>query len=166
MEPHKITIGLWYVWCFLATSICAAQQPHPDTQATLKVVEQVFDALRTQDSTAARQLFLPNARIQVIPVGKGQQSKVITRSVDDFVAAVGMPRKAVWNEVFWDPEVQIDQNMAQIWAPYAFYIDGQLSHCGIDALQLFKSEVGWKILQIAYTRQTEDCQVPDEVKPR
>ncbi|MBI5914693.1 MAG: nuclear transport factor 2 family protein [Bacteroidetes bacterium] len=33
-----------------------------------------------------------------------------------------------------------------------------MSHCGVDAFQLFKGENGWKITQISDTRRRENCQ--------
>ena len=60
----------------------------------------------------------------------------------------------------WDPEVRIAGGLATVWAPYAFYAGDRLTHCGEDALQLAKTDVGWpgwKILAVADTVSTEDC---------
>ena len=42
-----------------------------------------------------------------------------------------------------------------------------MSHCGINAFQLFKSSDGWKVIQITDTRNKEGCQTainePEEV---
>ena len=53
--------------------------------------------------------------------------------------------------------IDVDANLATLWAPYEFHLGGELSHCGIDAFQLARTADGWQILQIAYTRRTEGC---------
>ena len=63
-------------------------------------------------------------------------------------------------EPIWDPVVEVSDRLATVWVKYAFYADEQFSHCGVDAFQLFKSEQGWKIFQIADTRRREDCWEP------
>ena len=50
-------------------------------------------------------------------------------------------------------DIKIDDPLASVWAEYEFYIDGKLSHKGVDAFQLFKSNAGWKIIQICDTRR-------------
>jgi hypothetical protein len=36
-------------------------------------------------------------------------------------------------------------------------VDGEFSHCGVDAFILVLTEDGWRILSIADTRTTEGC---------
>jgi hypothetical protein len=38
---------------------------------------------------------------------------------------------------------------------YAFYLDDQFSHCGVNAFQLVRMEAGWQIIQITDTRRRE-----------
>ena len=66
--------------------------------------------------------------------------------------------------MIWDTKIQIDGNMAQAWAPYAFYVGKKFSHCGVDAFQLFKSTDGvWRIFHLADTRQKDGCNVPKKI---
>jgi hypothetical protein len=46
-------------------------------------------------------------------------------------------------------------------AEYAFYVGERLSHCGVDAFQLFKGPDGWRIFEIADTRRSEGCEEPE-----
>ena len=81
-------------------------------------------------------------------------------SLEGFVQAVGTPHEEVWDERIWDVEVRVDGNLATVWTPYAFHLGDQLSHCGVDAFQLFKDTDGWKVFHIADTRRREGCEVP------
>ena len=50
--------------------------------------------------------------------------------------------------------------IATVWAPYDFWIDGKLSHCGIDAFDLIKTEDGWKIAGGVYTVESNCAPSP------
>lgn len=56
--------------------------------------------------------------------------------------------------------------LATVWAPYAFYLDGRLSHCGVNAFQLIRRPQGWRIVSLIDTRRTEGCEIPPDVQPR
>jgi len=47
-----------------------------------------------------------------------------------------------------------------VWAPYDFWIDGKLSHCGTDAFDLIKTEDGWKIAGGVYTLESNCATSP------
>ncbi|MBC7382033.1 MAG: hypothetical protein H7296_03455 [Bacteroidia bacterium] len=52
-------------------------------------------------------------------------------------------------------KIKADGSMVCVWAPHGFYLNDKLLHTGVDALQLFKSNEGWKIIQICDTRKTK-----------
>ena len=47
--------------------------------------------------------------------------------------------------------------MAHVWVPYKFYLNGMLSHCGANSIQLIKEEEGWKIISLLDTRRKNNC---------
>ena len=51
--------------------------------------------------------------------------------------------------------VLTEGNIASVWTPYDFYINGEFSHCGVDLFYLVKEE-DWKIAHFGYT-VTETC---------
>lgn len=50
-------------------------------------------------------------------------------------------------------KIQFDGAMAHAWTPYEFYINGKLSHKGVNSFQLFKDNGVWKIVYIMDTRR-------------
>jgi hypothetical protein len=40
---------------------------------------------------------------------------------------------------------------------YELLAGGEFSHCGVDALQLFKSASGWLVVQVADTQRRQGC---------
>lgn len=130
--------------------------------AVLAVVEAMFDAMRAGDSTALRAVLHPTATGSSVSVREGQPTLAREMSLEGFVQAVGTPHEQVWDEKIWDAEVRIDGALATVWTPYAFYLGDQLSHCGVDAFQLFKGADGWQVFHIADTRRREGCEVPSD----
>jgi len=49
--------------------------------------------------------------------------------------------------------------VAQVWTEYAFYLNKEFSHCGIDAFQLVKDKE-WKIIHLIDTRKKMNCEKP------
>ena len=142
-----------------------AQTGSPDEAEVLAVVEALFDGMRAADSAAVRSTLHPEARL--VGVADGEDGPVLrAESMDGFVSAVGTPHEETWDERIWDPEVRIDDRLATVWVPYAFYLGETLSHCGFDAFQLYESADGWKIFQIADTRRREGCEIPEAVSGR
>ncbi len=41
-----------------------------------------------------------------------------------------------------------------------FYRDGEISHCGINSIELLRDADGWKVTQISDTRKREGCPDP------
>jgi hypothetical protein len=82
---------------------------------------------------------------------------LVTTPVEDFVATIGRIDRSI-DEPLFDVEVRIDGPLATVWAEYDVYVDGEFSHCGVDAFQLANLGDGWKILNIADTRRTEGCE--------
>jgi len=128
---------------------------HAAEAAVVAVVVQLFDGMRAGDSAMVRSTFAPDARLVSTSIRDGQPA-LQSVEIDRFVEAVGTPHEEVWDERLWNVEVRIDANLATVWTEYAFYLGEELSHCGVDAFQLFRSRDGWKIFQIADTRRGAD----------
>jgi hypothetical protein len=141
----------------LAATPLRAQAPAPaDTAAVLAPVHRLFDAMRSGDSAAARAALHPDATLAGSEMKDGAAVfQVIPAS--QFVEAIGKPHPQQWDERVWDPVVHVDGELATAWMPYAFYLGGKFSHCGVDSFELFRGEHGWQITRIADTRRREGC---------
>jgi len=147
-----------------ATLLCAAplaaQNRTPDEQAVLDVVVRLFDAMRTRDTTFMRAAMDPNARLTSSAVRQGQQV-LESSTINDWIMGVARaPDSLVLIERTWNHEVRIDDGLATVWTPYAFYIGPRFSHCGVDSFQLVKSGTAWKIVAVSDTRRRDRCNEP------
>ncbi|MEY2630160.1 MAG: hypothetical protein RLZZ469_1057 [Bacteroidota bacterium] len=70
-----------------------------------------------------------------------------------YVSMATIPAEMQFEERILDYNIQIDGTMAHAWTPYEFYINGKLSHKGVNAFTLFKTAEGWKIVHLIDTRR-------------
>jgi len=146
------------------TSICQAQTNTKEQDEVLAVINQLFDGMRSEDSTLVRDTFY--SEIEMYTSYNDRNGKPVFKkdSPDDFVKAVGTPHEKVWDERIWGTEGRVDGNLAQVWTYYAFYLGDTFRHCGVDAFHLTKTANGWKIFHLTDTRQRDGCEVPEDVK--
>ena len=144
--------------CARSTAGRSTQDTASDRAEVLAVVNRLWEAMRTNDSTMARSVFDSTAQSVSIVDRNGARSVRWSR-VDNFVRAIGSAKEP-WIERMVAPEVRIDGNLASVWTWYDFSVGGQVSHCGYDSIELARLNTGWKIIYIADTRQTTGCDKP------
>lgn len=147
-------------------SIPGAKAQSPAEEDVRQIVLSVFEGMRTGDSTMVSAAFSKEAHLYTVVRNKEGETVLHEGSLQKFLNAIGSPRDQVWNELVWDMEIRIDEGFAQVWTPYAFYLDNQFSHCGVDAFHLVETSAGWKIFQITDTRKKQGCKVPEAIKKK
>lgn len=144
---------------FLVTALARpadAQDPAEDARAVEEVIRGLFDAMRGADSAAARPLFHPETRL-ARPVEREGAVALEISSVDGFLDAIGGAEPGAWDERITEPRIRVDGDLATAWMEFSFYLRDELSHCGVNAVQLYRTAEGWKIFHVADTRRTEGC---------
>ncbi len=122
-------------------------------QTPRMAVEQFFTAFHKRDTVALRAMILKGAPLHSI-IERKDGPKLSQETMDDLVISVGsMPAEMKFEEVLLSIEERIDGNMAHVWAPYEFYVDGKKSHSGVNSFQLFRQAGTWKILHLSDTRR-------------
>ena len=124
----------------------------------LAVVNRLWEAMRTNDSSMARSVFDSTAQMARISERNGARVVQWSRP-DNFIRAIGSAPEP-WIERMVGPEVRIHGNLASVWTWYDFTVGGRVSHCGYDSIELARMTEGWKIIYIADTRQTTGCEAP------
>ena len=141
-------------------------QPSDEKTAVIAVIQKMFDGMRAGDSAAVSSVFDPSARLQTTLTGQDGKPMLRSEGIEKFVEAAGTPHDEAWDERIWSYDVNIDGLLAAAWTEYTFFLGEKMSHCGVNAFQLFKSETGWKIIQITDTRRRNSCQTePNAAEP-
>ncbi len=140
-----------------------AEQPKwegSNEEACVQVVKDLFRYMYESDTAGIRSIFTKNSRLISTEYDAKGSPKVGEISLDAFLQVVGQFGKGVVKEVIYNTDVKVKDNLASIWTEYSLYANGRFIHCGVDAFQLVKNFNGWKISQIADTRNKENC--PDD----
>lgn len=127
-------------------------EPSPPTAgdtAMLAPVHAFFTAMSRYDQAGMR--------AQVLPAGMAtlmRHGKPVQLALGAFVDQV-KPGKARIEERIRDPQVRMDDDIAVVWAPYVFLLDGKPHHCGTDVFNLARVDGRWLISGIA--DNSRDC---------
>ncbi len=125
----------------------------PEEQAVLAPVKAMFDGMAKRDATAIKEPLLPGGTMVLMRDGKPAQM-----TFEAFADRVGRPGTTQIEERIHDPLVRIDNDLAMVWAPFEFLIDGKVDHCGTDLFNLVRKDGRWLIASVADTGR-KDCAV-------
>jgi ketosteroid isomerase-like protein len=138
--------------------MCIGHAQQSQEKAVEIAIKDFFEAFHAQDSTLLREKVTADIRMQTIGKSSTGTDSVITVAFESFVnSIVRIPDTLAFEERLLSISAKVDGSMAQAWTPYEFWIDGKLSHCGVNSFQLFKENNSWKILHIIDTRRREGC---------
>lgn len=129
-----------------------------DEKAAKQAVIQFFDGFHKKDSIVMQEVVHKDIILKTTYTNKKGEAMLRNQEVDDFIkAVVSRADSPIWNEKILSYNVQVDGNMANVWTPYEFWLDGKFLHCGVNSFQLFKDNGKWKIIYLIDTRRKESC---------
>ncbi|GIT21338.1 MAG: hypothetical protein CM1200mP40_10200 [Gammaproteobacteria bacterium] len=127
-----------------------------DRALILETVQKFFDSIEFRDRQLLESILVPNSlNISARELDDGE-AQFNVMSYDEVVTALTRPGRNA-KERSWDETVLIQGNIAVVWTPYDFHVDGVFSHCGIDSFQLIKQDGQWLISNSSWTLETENC---------
>ena len=122
-----------------------------EQQAVLAPITQLFDGMAKRDAAAIKKPLLSGGTMVLMRDGKPSQM-----TFEDFADRVGKPGSTHIQERIHDPLVRIDHDLAVVWAPFEFLVDGKVDHCGTDLFNLVRTDGKWVIASVADTGR-KDC---------
>jgi hypothetical protein len=146
--PWSSVLGL----AVLVAPVHAA--PTAEDQAVLAPLQAFLAGIQAYDKAAMLAQTLPDAMITRVSAGKTTQ-QTVRALVERFPASTG--RKL--EERIHDPLIRIDEDLAVIWAPYEFLVDGKVDHCGVDLVEVVRRDGRWLIAGLADTSR-KACGAP------
>jgi hypothetical protein len=129
----------------LVLTLRAAGQPVPDS-SVLAPIDAMFHGMTARDPAAIKSAALPGTILVLMRDGKPEQM-----TIDAFADHFSKPSKAHLEERIHDPLVRTDHDLAMVWAPFEFLVDGKPDHCGTDLFNLVQTGGKWLIAGIADT---------------
>lgn len=121
----------------------------------MAAVDDFFAALRSDDKTALADHMIPEATIFVHNRMNPDNPRIDTVPVADHLARWATQTRKV-DEAMHQETVLVDGDMAQVWGPYVFTVEGEVSHCGINSLSMVRTDNGWKVANTSFTMERPD----------
>jgi len=116
-------------------------------------IEIFFDGFHSRDSLKIKSVCDAGLILQSISESS-KGTKLSTEKASEFIKSiVSISDKMKFEERLLSYKIQVDDTMAHVWTPYEFYVNGKLSHKGVNSFQLFKEKETWKIIYIVDTRR-------------
>ncbi len=153
LYPYTLIVSI-----FMPFLLVDLQAQSSDTLQIRTVIDELFDAMRANDSTGVHDLFIPEAQMSTIMVDQSGETVKRTNPYGRFVTAMGTPHESTYDEQIWSYDIQIDGPMAYAWTEYTFYLGIQMLHCGVNMFELIKTSEGWRISSVVDTRRKTGCQ--------
>jgi len=131
----------------------AASPATNDTLAVKAVINRFFEGMEKGDSVLLKSTCTERPLLQTFITDRNGQLRVVETPFADFIRAISAPAKQQYKEVISFDAVLLERQLASVWTPYTFYVDGKAHHSGTNSFQLVKMTNGWKIQYIIDTRR-------------
>lgn len=127
-----------------------------DSTAAMAAANALMTAIGNKDEAMLKAIILPQAVLLSQRLAADGSINTSVRNRDEWLAGL-MSAKGTLSEKMTDPRLMIHHDLAHVWAPYTFDIDGKRSHCGIDSLGLARIDGQWRVTSLAWTAEPQGC---------
>jgi len=132
----------------------ALPPPAAEEQAVLAPISQLFAAFEAGDSTGVLRVVYPDGRVTAVGAlrtGIGLRQESWTQFTARLKPGEG------FRESISDPAIEVDGDIAMVWAPFVVRVDGKVSNCGVDHFDLVHANGAWKVMNISFSSRTTGC---------
>lgn len=146
---------------FIVVSLAYAMKSnaqHSEAASVKAVINGMFSAMKNADSVGVEKAFATGAIMETITKTKQQTDTIRTNTVQQFASAIKKQPAGALDERIEFGSILIDGNLAHVWTPYQFFLNGTFSHCGVNSFEMVKLNGEWKIRYLIDTRRKENCQ--------
>lgn len=121
-----------------------------------ETVKQFFTAMHAKDTATLKTLVADKVIFQTV-MTRDDESKAQMQDFNKFLQSVAsIPETMSFEEVILDYKTRVDGTMANVWTPYNFMLNEELSHCGVNSFTMILTGGKWKIFHLVDTRR-KDC---------
>jgi hypothetical protein len=128
-----------------------------EATAVLASITAVFDAFASGDAAAMLRHVHPNGRVTASGTRGDGASNLRQQSWTEFADRV-RPDGA-FTETISDPRIDIDGDIAMVWAPFVVRVGRTVSNCGVDHFDLVREHGTWKVMNLTFSSRTTRCPV-------
>lgn len=127
-----------------------------DERAVLATVDRLLAGINARDAAAIGATLRAEGGATVATEAAGGAATVRYIPWPELLARF-QPGTDTFDERISSPAVEIDGDVAMVWAPYVFRLNGKVHHCGTDHFSLVREAGAWKIASLAWSSRTTGC---------
>ena len=138
----------------LPCAVAAQTAPMPLSDV-LAPINALFAAFAAGDAPAMLRHVYPDGRVTAAGVRGDAASNLRQQSWTQFAERI-KPERA-FQERISDPVIDIDGDIAMVWAPFVVRVGGKVSNCGVDHFDLVRENGVWKVMNLTFSSHTTGC---------
>ena len=144
-------------FCLLMSCSCIAFCQN-ESDNVKKTISTLFDAMRNGDTINFKNELAGKLIIYYVNPKTDTLGKVIVVNPSDYLRQIEAASGGHWDERITNyDDVNVSHDIAMVWASYKFYIGNKFDHCGIDVIQLVRTDNGWRVVSIFCTIKSGNC---------
>jgi hypothetical protein len=124
-------------------------------RAVLEPVHALFAAFEAGDAAAMLRQVYPDGRVTASGRRGDGASNLRQQSWTQFAGRITPDR--AFQERIAEPTINIDGDIAMVWAPFVVRVGGKVSNCGIDHFDLIRENGAWKVMNLTFSSRTTGC---------
>jgi Putative lumazine-binding len=146
------------VAAFAGTPAVAGPPGHqPGEEASvLRAMDRYMKAISEQDLAAMAAMQLPDGMTYRARHDARGGSEIVGRPNTYWIDPAHRSGQT-HRERYWSPTVLIRGDLAVVWAPYEFWVDGKTSHCGVDVFSFARVDAEWRVANSMWTVESDAC---------
>src|SRR3954470_18319780 len=115
-----------------------------DSSAVMAPIDRLFAGMTARDPQAVLAQLRPEGGATVA-IEQADGTRAVSHMPWSDFANHLKPGPERYEERLTDPAIEVDGDIAMVWSPYTFLIDGKVHHCGVDHFDLARENNAWKI---------------------
>lgn len=121
-----------------------------DEGRVMLAAQEFMDAIGSDDKSALAEHMISDGVIFVHNRMDPENPRVDIIPVADHLDRWGRGTRKTFERMDFR-SIKVDGDMAQVWGPYSFEVDGEMSHCGVNSLSMVKTDDGWKVANTSFS---------------
>lgn len=133
----------------------ALPPPSVEEQQVLAPINRLLAAIASGD----RQALLAEVRPEggaTAAFNLPDRHKISRESWTEYSTSIGGGPNRIAQRLV-DPAVEIDGDIAMVWSPYVFTVNGRVEHCGSEHFDLVRESGAWKVLNATWSERNINC---------
>ena len=149
----KISLLFVFIACL---SFSAFAQKTDEAKEATAVIDKLFAEMANHNPSAITELWTKEAILTAV-IRKKDGTNVIHSMNSEAFSKNFSEKKNVIREDMYEMKTHVDGGIAMVWGRYVFFVDGKVSHCGLNTFDLVKTDSGWKIANASSSIDPTAC---------